>query len=109
MTMYKRITFADFLDAFRHAGRENQFSYDAKKALFEHIENFEDETGEPVELDVIAICCVFQESSIDEIIEEYNIDMRGCEDDRRGAVESFLENRTVVIWSDDERILYQQF
>lgn len=107
--MYKRITFADFLGAFHRAGREDQFSYDAKKALFEYIEDFEDETGSPVELDVIGLCCDFQESTVDEIIKENDIDMRGCEDDRRGAVESFLENRTTVVWSDDERILYQQF
>jgi hypothetical protein len=109
--MYKRATFSDFLDAFRHAGREDQFSYQAKEALFEYLEDFEEETGEPYELDVIALCCEFQESDIDEIIEENGLDLSSCEDDddRRELVKEFLDYRTTVVWSDGDSFLFQQF
>ena len=36
----------NFQVAFVNMNRENQFSYEGKTALFEYLENFEEETGE---------------------------------------------------------------
>ena len=55
------VTQYSFIDSFRAHGRENQFSYPALRALFEYFEAFEDDTGEELELDPIAICCEWQE------------------------------------------------
>ena len=55
------VTQYSFVDAFRACGRESQFSYHALRALFEYFEAFEDDTGEELELDPIAICCEWQE------------------------------------------------
>lgn len=55
------VTQYTFIDSFRAHGRENQFSYPALCALFEYFEAFEDDTGEELELDPIAICCEWQE------------------------------------------------
>jgi hypothetical protein len=109
--MFQRVTFFDFIDAFRRAGRGNQFSDEALRALFEYLEQLEEETGEQIELDVIALCCDFQESSVDEIISDYGLDASGCEDDeaRREMVEKFLSERTTVIWSDGDKFLFRQF
>ena len=83
--MYKTITFTDFVQAFRDVGREDQFSYDALKALFEYYDE------ENIELDVIAICCEWSEYSEDEVQEqfEYLGDVT-IEDDADDA--SFLES-----------------
>jgi hypothetical protein len=59
--MKKTINFYDFERAFIDMGRENKFSYEGKKALFEYLEEYEESTGDKIELDVIAICCDFQE------------------------------------------------
>lgn len=59
--MIKTITFSDFVDAFKAHDRQDQFSYNAKRALFDYLENYEEETGSPVELDVIALCCEYTE------------------------------------------------
>jgi len=48
-----------FEQAFRVADRFDQFGYDALKALFDYIEEYEDSCGTEIELDVIAICCEF--------------------------------------------------
>jgi hypothetical protein len=45
----------DFQDAFNKMGRGDQFSYEGLIALFDHLEFVEDNTGEPIELDVIAL------------------------------------------------------
>ena len=41
--------------------RPNQFSYKGLQALFHWFEEYEDGTGEEIELDVIAICCEWSE------------------------------------------------
>jgi len=109
--MYQRVTFRDFVDAFRAHGRENQFSLDALEALFDHLEDLELELDSPIELDVVALCCDYQESSVDEIIDHYGLDASKCEDDddRHKLVEDFLSERTNVIWWDDEKFLFEQF
>ena len=62
--MKTNITFSAFCDAFRDMGRNDQFSYAAKRALFDFLE----EVAPDMELDVIALCCDYCESDIDSII-----------------------------------------
>ena len=58
--MYQTVTNYDFHDAFRDAGRED-FSYEALDELFEYYEQLEQEIGEQIELDPVAICCEWSE------------------------------------------------
>tara|TARA_R110000744_G_scaffold327413_1_gene433123 strand:+ start:239 stop:520 length:282 start_codon:yes stop_codon:yes gene_type:complete len=60
----------DFERAFKRYEREN-FSYDGLKALFEYLEEYEEGTGEEIELDVIALCCEYAEY---DSLKEYNDD-----------------------------------
>ena len=55
--MYQTITPSAFRDAFRAAGRADQFSYHALGMLFDYF----DDVDPDHELDVIAICCAFSE------------------------------------------------
>jgi hypothetical protein len=109
--MYQRVSFGDFFDAFRAHGREGQFSHKALKALFNHLEEVEEDTGTPIELDVVALCCEYQEATTDEIIAEYNLDASECEDDddRQALVQKFLEDHTTVVWSNGKVFLFQLF
>ena len=66
------VNFSRFRDAFQ-AVRPDNFNYDGQKALYEYLENLSDDMGEPVELNVIAICCDWQQMTLDEIKEQYNI------------------------------------
>ena len=59
--MKKTINIYDFRDAFNRAGRGNQFTYDGLTALFEYLEDYEKDTGNEIELDVISLCCEFTE------------------------------------------------
>ena len=69
--MKQTINFSDFTAAFHRADRGNQFSYDALRVLFDYLENFEEDTGEEIELDVIGLCCEFSELDADEVIASY--------------------------------------
>jgi hypothetical protein len=46
----------DFERAFVDADRKENFSYEALGLLFDYFESYEEETGQEIELDVIAIC-----------------------------------------------------
>lgn len=58
--MIKTINFSDFIDSFSDSYKNN-FTYEGKRALFDYLENLEEETGEPIELDPIALCCEYTE------------------------------------------------
>jgi len=96
--MKQTITKYDFIDAFRNAGREDNFSYEGLCALFDWLE----ELGEEIELDVVALCCEFSEyGSALECIEDagygFEPDPEDDEDDQEDEALDWLRNRTQVI------------
>jgi len=69
-------------------GRHEQFTYEGKRALYDWLEMLVDETGQEIELDVIALCCEFTEyESMKDLQNEYP-DVETMEE---------LENNTVVL------------
>lgn len=82
--MYQPVNFSAFVDAFRAHGREDQFSYDGKRMLFDHLE----EVDPDHELDVIALCCAYAEDEEDDVRRAYAIE---------GDVLEWLEENTIVI------------
>ena len=91
--MITQVTFNDFVDAFRSHNREENFSYSGLQALFDYASEWEDGTGSPWELDVIALCCDFTEytSCRDACADAGQV--FGDEDD----AEEWLCNETIVI------------
>lgn len=71
----------DFERAFVDAGRKDQFSYEGLNALFDYLEDYEDSTGEEIELDVIALCCDYYEDTPEAIAANYKIDIKGMDED----------------------------
>ena len=43
--MKQTINFYNFSDAFRKAGRADQFTYEGQRAIFDYLEEYEDSTG----------------------------------------------------------------
>ena len=58
--MFTQVTETIFRDMFQ-AIRPDNFTRAGLVALFDHLENYEDETGEQIEFDVIGLCCDFTE------------------------------------------------
>lgn len=59
--MKQTINFNQFHDAFHNMNRGDNFTYDGLRALFDYLEQCEEETDYEMELDVIALCCEFTE------------------------------------------------
>ena len=102
-----------FREAFRMAGRMDQFSYEGLEVLFDYLEEYSDSTGEPVELDVVALCCDYYESSIEELINNYNIDLSEVDEDDQdsiiGVVREYLEDNTSVCGKVSGGFVYAAF
>jgi hypothetical protein len=109
--MKTTISLYDFRDAFYQANRGTQFSYDGLKVLFEYLEEYEKDTGSEVELDVIGLCCDFNESTLEEIAENYGYNLKGDDDDeKRENLIEWLNDRTLVCGVTNEgSIVYQAF
>ena len=102
--MYQEINFYIFCDAFHHMDRKEHFTYKGKRALFDYIESIEEDTGEEIELDVIAICCDFSEMTLGEINQDYQREYESLDE----ACES-LSEETIVIPVNDETLIIQSF
>ena len=100
--MINTINKYEFRDAFHKMGRGDQFSYEGLIALFYYLEMSEEDIGEPIELDVISLCCEYTEyENLKEFQDDYG--------DEYETLES-IYNRTALIQVEDtERFIIQQF
>lgn len=105
------ISLNDFRREFEQYGRHEQFSYNALEVIFDYYENLEQETGEELELDVIAICCDVREETPEEIASNYGIDLSDCEtdEDKAETVRDYLRDHTSTLGEADGKIIYMQF
>jgi hypothetical protein len=98
--MKQSVNFNDFTKTFHDYGRGTQFTYEGLRALFEHLEEYEDETGEEVELDVIALCCDCSEyANLEDLQKDYS-DIEDMED---------LMDMTYVIMIDDTSFIIANY
>ena len=99
--MKRTVNKSEFRDAFRDYGRDGNFSYEGLGALFNHLEEYEDDTGEELELDVIGLCCDFSEhDSAMKAIEDlgYDYSPEGDNDEEREeSALDWLRDQTTVI------------
>lgn len=103
-------TASQFRDAFTRAGRNESFSYEGAELLFEYMES----SGEDVELDVIALCCDYSESSIEELLNDYEIDIEGLDPEEdteevKNIVRAYLEDNTIIIGDTSDGFVYGAF
>ena len=101
--MKTSINKSQFRDAFIRMGRKDNFSYHGLDVLFDYFEEYEESTGEEIELDVIGICCEYSEETPDEIRANYRLDAD------YDVMEYLLDNTQVAGVTEDGNIIYVQF
>jgi hypothetical protein len=123
-------SFNEFAESFRSMGRGDQFQN--LEWLYDYLEEYSDSCGEPVKLDVIALCCEYTEDTYDSIADSYpdidmpdeadysdldeggevidgTLDEEAFAEARREAILDYLRDNTCVCGYDDETVLYAQF
>ena len=100
--MINTINKYEFSDAFHKMGRGKQFSYEGLDALFDYLEMLEDDIGEPIELDVISLCCEYSEyDNLKEFQNDYGDGYESLDD---------IENDTTLIKIEgEEGFIIRQF
>jgi len=100
----------DFERAFVDADRKENFSYEGLGLLFDHLEEMEEINGQEIELDVITLCCDYNEDNPDDIISNYSIDVEGLDDDEKiDAVRDYLEENTTLVGETSSGFVYLAF
>jgi hypothetical protein len=108
--MKQTIRSHDFHDAFLRYGRKDNFSYEGLDLLFDYLESYEEDTGQDLELDVIALCCEYAEEDTHIIARVYMIDLEGMDNDEiLEAVRDYLENNTIVVGETSTGFVYAAF
>ena len=109
--MKNTVSLYDFREAFRTMGRAEQFSYEGLEVLFDYLEQYEEDTGEELELDVVALCCEYCEVTVAEIAANYSIDLTDCEgeDEQTEVVCEYLENNGAFVGEVTGGFVYRAF
>jgi len=115
--MVQQVNWYTFSDWFQKSDTyKNNFTYAGLKALFDYLEQYEEDTGEPIEFDPIALCCEFSEyKSAWDAMEQYqpeDMPTEGEEGDDLVEIQEkneaealrWLEERTTVIPFDDNTL-----
>jgi hypothetical protein len=110
--MKTTVNFSEFRDLFQQI-RPDNFSYQGQKILFNYFEDYEESSGEEIELDIIAICCDYSESTWETIAEDYKslieIDKNLDEDEQKQQVIDYLMDEGALIGETENSIVYRNF
>lgn len=106
--MKQSINVYQFHDAFINMDRKENFSYAGLIALYDYLTNLEDDLGEELELDVIALCCDYSEHDLNDLQREYG-NYNGQQWESMEAALEWFEERTTIILVDDDRVIIQVF
>lgn len=100
-----------FEDYKRVSTLENQngnFTYKGLRALFEYLDELSEDTGENITLDVIALCCDYNEyKDLDEYLNDYPNNHEPKQEDETNEEfinrieEEINENTTLIKFDDD--------
>ena len=73
--MIMTLTEHDFLNLTnQYSQHKDNFSYEGKKALFNYLEEYEEDTSDTIEFDYIALCVDYSEyDNLDEVFEVYDL------------------------------------
>ena len=100
--MKKTVDQNEFVREFDEYNRSSNFSVAGREALFDYLEQYEEETGSEIELDIIALCCEYSEyENLEEFQNDYNSEEYETIED--------IQNSTQVIDIDGTSFIIQQF
>lgn len=119
MAIINTVYLHDFRQAFQDFNRTDNFSYEGLEVLFDYIEGLSEDIGEPIDLDVIALCCEYSEGTPEEIAEQCRVELPEREewmddDDYSNEVKEVVldylnDNTSVCGVSDSGTIVYADF
>ena len=103
--MKETVTEYRFIDTFKKSDTyKYNFSYNGLCALYEYIEQYEDDCGEEFEFDMIGICCDYTEY---DNLDDFNADYSS--DDKVYTMDDIRDETVVIEIPDTERFIIGEF
>lgn len=101
---------SDFINEFKAYNRQDNFSIEGLRILFESLEQTAIDCGVNIEMDVIALCCEYSEDSLYDIVSNYDLDVTDLANDDLVVemVTEYLHDNTFVCgqYEDDNGVIY---
>ena len=95
MYVYERMNEQLFLDAFASSEtRKNQFSREALRELFGFYDQLADDSQEPIQFDMVGICCEWSEMDAEELGEEFGLYPVGTVPNEKRSISEQYEELT---------------
>jgi len=103
--MKRTVTRWEFRDAFRDYERNDSFSYEGLGALFDYLEDDEENSGIETEMDVISLCCNFSEHAscldcVNDLGYPLEIEDDWNDEEKEDAAREYLQENTTLIEFD---------
>lgn len=112
--MKKTINFYDFRQAFIDYDRQDNFPNGGLSVLWDYLEQYEEDTGEELDLDVIALCCDFYQMTFEDVAREYGVDVsarydQGGDNIAEIVMDYLTDNTQIIGEVGDEEVIFQCF
>lgn len=94
------------------ADKNASWSVEGAEVLFDYLDEVSDDTGEPIEFDLVALRCDYSEDTVDDLIDQYDIDVSDAEDDedeKTDLVRDYLERNTAIVGETSDGFVYAVF
>ena len=121
MALIETINASDLYNMACSMGRGHNFGYSGWLAIGDYLESLSNDTGENIEIDIIAICCEYSMAeSADDAYMEFNhlhgVDLPEEEDweelteeEKLSAVQDYLQKNTALVVCENDLIIWQAF
>ena len=100
----------DFINEFKAYNRMDNFSYKGLHILFNALDEMVQDCEMVIEMDVIALCCEYNEDDLYSIVSNYDLDVTDLASDDLVAefVEEYLQDNTYTCgqYEDEDGVIY---
>ena len=107
MTMSK----ADFVERLV-ADKNASWSAEGAEVLFDYLDEMGDDICASIEFDLVGLRCDYSEDTVDDLIDQYDIDVSDAEDDedeKTDLVRDYLERNTAIVGETSDGFVYAVF
>jgi hypothetical protein len=108
MAIVQTVDFHSFVNAFETSQYRNNFTREGLRVLFDYLEQLSEETSTTIELDLCSIVCDYNENTIDEIIQDYSIEV-DPEQNTKEQIMNYLHDRTMLVGEVSNGFVYCAF
>lgn len=116
-----RSLFVAAFERYNRVGAAGNFSYSALYILFDYLEGLSEDIGEDIKLDVITLCCDYEEVSLEDFANEYKacnltdfdgnpLSLENDEEEIMDRIKDYLYNNTSFVgFTDCETVVFAVF